>query len=716
MSSLVTDGTPVLSNRPASLQGRMLMSVVRTTLVLMLSAVTVGTAGAQDEPGYPIRDFLGLTIFTELAVSPDGRHVAFVTLADDFERNHPEMAIWRIDLDSRGRKIDALRLTATPGAYSGIRWSPEGCYLAFLSTRPPATTQQLLVLDMRGGEPLALTDPDTYSDGISAYDWLPDGNGIVFAALDPPSDEEREKAKAFYGDVVRIAEETPSTSFWQIATSEFNRPSAKRIATVATRVIEVRVSPDGRQLAYLSGPPTKPEVFTKSFSQTEVFLLPADGGEAPRQLTHNYIAEQGLQWTRDGGGLYTGGNGDPGATRTQWTQGRLFHIDLQTGQAEIVVPGFPGELNAPFGSSAYVQLPDGSLLSGATVSTRTNIYAVDPAAGRARRLTDFRGAATSPSASRDGRLIAFILATAESFPELYVARGISSLANAQAVTDFNAELDAMPMPETETIRWPNGEGDEIEGVLYWPPGRRGEANLPLIVDIHGGPWWAKTEDITFNAPFVFAYYPALLASRGYLVLEPNYRGGTGRGDAFLHAIEGYSCSRPATDVLTGVDYLIQQGWADPDRMGVMGYSYGGLMTNCLITKTDRFRAAASGAGLWNDISYFGTADNFIQNDVRNLGEAPWENLQNYWEESAIGGAGNITTPTLIVIGGADRRVPTTQGYELYRALVRLGVPAELLIFPGEDHGFVQPAHKLTKVRAEIRWLEHYVLGKGMTLE
>ncbi|KPK77136.1 MAG: hypothetical protein AMS25_16980 [Gemmatimonas sp. SM23_52] len=151
-------------------------------------------------------------------------------------------------------------------------------------------------------------------------------------------------------------------------------------------------------------------------------------------------------------------------------------------------------------------------------------------------------------------------------------------------------------------------------------------------------------------------------------------------------------------------------------MGVMGYSYGGLMTNCLITKTDRFRAAASGAGLWNDISYFGTADNFIQNDVRNLGLAPWENFQNYWEESAISGAGNITTPTLIVIGGADRRVPTTQGYELYRALVRLGVPAELLIFPGEDHGFVQPAHKLTKVRAEIRWLEHYVLGKGMTLE
>jgi dipeptidyl aminopeptidase/acylaminoacyl peptidase len=271
----------------------------------------------------------------------------------------------------------------------------------------------------------------------------------------------------------------------------------------------------------------------------------------------------------------------------------------------------------------------------------------------------------------------------------------------------------MPRPEIEAIRWPNGEGDEIEGVLYWPPGRRGEANLPLIVDIHGGPWSVRTENL---GPFGFAYYPALLASRGYLVLEPNYRGGTGRGDAFLHAIEGYSCSRPATDVLTGVDYLIQQGWADPDRMGVMGYSYGGLMTNCLITKTDRFRAAASGAGLWNDISYFGTADNFIQNDVRNLGEAPWENLQNYWEESAIGGAGNITTPTLIVIGGADRRVPTTQGYELYRALVRLGVPAELLIFPGEDHGFVQPAHKLTKVRAEIRWLEHYVLGKGMTLE
>jgi dipeptidyl aminopeptidase/acylaminoacyl peptidase len=199
------------------------------------------------------------------------------------------------------------------------------------------------------------------------------------------------------------------------------------------------------------------------------------------------------------------------------------------------------------------------------------------------------------------------------------------------------------------------------------------------------------------------------------VLEANYRGGTGRGDEFLHAIEGFSCTRPATDILTGVDFLVEQGWADPERMAVMGYSYGGVMTNCIIGLTDRFRAAASGAGIWNDISYFGTADNFIQNDVRNHAMAPWENLENYWKESAISRAGNISTPTIVTIGGADRRVPTTQGYELYRALLRMGVPAELLVFPGEPHGFRQPKHKLTKVKAELRWIDRHLKEKEVTL-
>lgn len=684
------------------------MRIARATLTLLLSLFTLSAARAQDEPGYPIEEFLGVTVFPEVAVSPDGRHIALVTLSDDFESDRPQMAIWRIDLDEGGRVTGHLRLTSRPGAYSGVRWSPDSRYLAFLRAGPPGMTPQLFVLDMRGGEALMLSDEARHSEGVVAFDWSGSGS-LIFAAPVPPGAEQRQAHEDFYGDVIRFHDQAPRTSFWQADA----RPAAsepRAIASVAAHIQELAVAPDGEQVAYVTGPPVKPEVFANSFAQSEVYLLALDGSGEPRPVTRNFVSEVSLTWNREGDGLLASGVGDPGANRTHWSQGRLYQIDLD-GEVQVVVPGFIGELNAPFGQGAYAPLPDGTVLSAAQVSTRTNFYAVDPSSGSARQLTDFAGAVSVPSASRDGETIAFVLSTRDSFPEIYVAGGVDELRQPRRVTDFNTELSAMPAPEVEAIRWQNGEGDEIEGVLYWPPGRRAEPGLPLVVDIHGGPWWARNEELTFNAPFTFAYYPALLASRGYLVLEPNYRGGTGRGDEFLHAIEGYSCSRPATDILTGVDHLVAQGWADPERAAVMGYSYGGLMTNCLITKTDRFSAAASGAGLWNDISYFGTADNFIQNEVRNLGAAPWENLENYWEESPISGAGNITTPTLIVIGGADRRVPTTQGYELYRALVHLGVPTELLIFPDEGHGFRGPDHKLTKVRAEIRWIDRYLLDQ-----
>ncbi len=685
------------------------MFAARVTSCSLFVLLTASAAVAQDEPGYPIRDFLGVTTYPEVAVSPNGRHIAVVTHSDDFEKNRPNIAIWRFDLDERGRVTGRLRLTSSPGTYSGLRWSPDSRALAFLRATPPDFKPHLLVLEMRGGEPRAISDEKVHGEGVSAYDWSSNGGVLIFAATDAPDEEERKAHEEFYGDVIRYAEQQPRTSLWRAMAADA-KADPERLTTLAMQVQELAVAPSGTEVALLSGAPAKPEPFMNSFAQVEVHSMPLDRSSEPRQLTANFVSERGLSWTRAGDALYAAGVGDPAAQRTAWTQGRLFRIDLEGG-VTVVAPDFPGELAAPFGWGAYASLPDGRLLAAANISTRTNLHAIDPRSGRAEPLTDYTGDVSSPSVSRDGSVVAFVLSTSSSFPEVYLSRGLANVGSAQPLSDFNARLTAMPVPAIETVRWSNGEGDEIEGVLYWPPGQRGAGNLPLVVDIHGGPWGSRTELITFNAPYVFAYYPALLASRGYLVLEPNYRGGAGRGEEFLHAIEGYSCSRPATDVLAGVDYVVDQGWADPDRMAVMGYSYGGLMTNCLITRTPRFRAAASGAGIWNDISYFGTADNFIQNDVRNHGAAPWENLESYWEESAISRAGDITTPTLVTIGGADRRVPTSQGHELYRALVRLGVPAELLVFPGEPHGFQQPGHKLTKVRAEIRWIDHYLLGK-----
>ncbi|MFC1528804.1 S9 family peptidase [Candidatus Latescibacterota bacterium] len=689
------------------------MKIYKVLLILFILMVPLRPAVAQDTSGYPIEDFLGCTIFNEVEVSPDGRHVAMITATDDFAKDCTDVAIWRIDLDEAGRKTGMLRLSRAEGNYNGMRWSPEGCYLAFLSTRKPAETPQLFVLDMAGGEPILLTDPEKFKEGIAAYDWLPDGNGLVFAAPELP-DKEKEKArKEYYGDALRFASQTPRTTFWRLAIADFSEKKAQILSTVDQRVEELCLSPDGMRIAYLSGPPAKPAVFYDSYAQREVFLLRAGGDAPPLQLTHNFVEEKKLQWARDGSALYANGIGKLDAKRSVWTNGRLYRIDLDNGCLDNLVPGFVGDLSPINGLAPYTQLPDGSLIVIANVSTRINAYAVDPIRHRVKPLTDYRGEVMNLSASQDGELIAFALVTNKSFPELYLATSVEKLSKARRINDFNAKLTKMPMPDVETIHWENGEDDTIEGVLYWPPGHRGEKNLPLVVDIHGGPVLAKSEAITFNNNMTFAFYPALLASRGYLVLEPNYRGSTGRGDDFQHAIEGYGISRPATDIMRGVDYVQTQGWADPDLMGVMGYSYGGQLTNCLITRTDRFLAACSGSGVWNETSCFIAYFGFIFSDFLFMGNAPWENFRNYWEESAISRAGNIRTPTLVTHGGADRNVPTSQGYEFYRALVRLDVPTELLVFPGEEHGFQKPSHKLTKVKAQIAWLDHYILGKPL---
>lgn len=681
------------------------------TAFLVLSPITFATParGQTATEGYPVEQFLRVTTYTQVAVAPDGRAVAFIAASDDFKKDVPEMAIWRLELDGSGRVTGRRRLTYTPGSYSSLHWSPDGRYVGFLSVQGDVKTPQLYLLDMQGGEPRRLSDPETDSKGVSAFDWSPDG-GIVLATPVPPTKEQREATEKFYGDAKVFPGPTPNTAFWRLSDPGGDSPKRRRVATVGTVVQEMTIAPDGRTLAYLSGPPADPEIFSNSFAQTEVYRVDLADGTS-RQLTHNFVSEGQLRWSADGKTLFAAGGGEVDAKRSVWTQGRLFRIDATTGDIRVLAPDFIGELSAPFGGDSYALLPDGTILASGNVSTRTNVYAVPAAGGEARRLTDYHGAVSALSASSDGRIVAFVVSTDSAYPEVYVARGRAELDRATPATDLNAALTAMPKPGVETVRWANGEGDTIEGVLYWPPGRRGASELPLVVDIHGGPWWARTEELTFNAPFTFAYYPALLASRGYLVLEPNYRGGTGRGSEFLHAIEGYSCSRPSTDILTGVDFLVKRGWADASRMGVMGYSYGGVLTNCIIVRTDRFAAASSGAGIYDDISYFGTADNFVQNIVRNDGKPPWENLDNYWKESAISGAGNIKTPTLVLNGGADRRVPTTQGYELYRALVWLGVPARHLVFPGEGHGFREPSHKLTKVRAELDWMDHYLLGQ-----
>ena len=306
-------------------------------------------------------------------------------------------------------------------------------------------------------------------------------------------------------------------------------------------------------------------------------------------------------------------------------------------------------------------------------------------------------------------MIAFVASDSRHFPEIYVAQGPNGMAQARPVTDLNAAFTREPLPEIETVSWDGGDGTSVEGVLFWPPGKKGQKGLPLIVDLHGGPFGvARTEAVSLQGSFLS--FPATLAARGFLVLNPNYRGSAGRGDAFTQGIEGHRCSRPSEDVIRGVESLIGRGWADRTRLGLIGYSGGGGLSKCLLSRTHLFRAVSTGAGVWNDVDLYSSTRGLMWSEAYFQGTSPGERFDLWWRESPASGLEKIRTPTLILAGESDHDSPR-QADELYRGLVARGVPAESLVFPGEGHVFTRPSHKRAKMRTEISWFEHYLLGK-----
>jgi len=647
---------------------------------------------AQESTGYEyeIEALMQAIFFREVALSPDSKQVAFVTTKNDFKKNEVDVAIWRLSLADE--EPEAIRLTQTSGKYWSLRWSPEGKYLAFLSTRAPAKAPQLFLLDTRGGEPRMLTDGSAFEHGIDAFDWVPSRDALWVAARVTPEDSMRKARDAFYGDVKRYTKDTDTiqTNISLIPLANTDQIETRANHIIPHRVSELRVSPDGAWLGMIFNPLIPDYPFPDSFAGRDVAVL-ATAGDKPLQIvSQDQVWDSDLRWSPDSESLYLSGIGEGDSSRTIWTNRRINILDIKNARIDHLTRGMSGAFRLQH------VLSDGSLIALALESTRSSLYRIRPD-GRSERIFRFKNSVRWLAITERHSPVVFPMND-----ELYLAQNLDALNAAQPITQFNADLDLEPKLTLEIIRWVNSDNDTIEGVLYGPPHLEGKQSLPLVVDLHGGPW-------SFAGEWRLRPLPAYLASRGYLVFRPNFRGGIGRGDDFLHAIEGFSCSRPADDVLTGVEYLVSQGWADPERMGVRGSSYGGLLTNCLIGRTDKFKAAVSGASFWNDISYFGSSDSWIQTDVRYRGKAPWEDLKRFWRESPISRAASITTPTLFYVGDADRRAPPSQSFEAFRALTRQGVPTELLVFPGEGHEFSKPKHKLMAVKAEIDWLSHYLL-------
>lgn len=652
-----------------------------TLTLICLSAFGFIPAVAQPVSRYTVTDFVGVTFFKQLEVSPDARHVAFITSKNNFATDRRESVIWKIDVDAQGRKTEMTSITNRPGEFSGLKWSADSRYLGFKSILANSKTQ-LVVFDTHSNKSFLVTSERKFKNGITAFDWSANGARIYFVIDDvtPPPES---KPVSF----PQPAEPDDHSTFYRLAVADLGRKEAQPFVSMADTASEFAISPDEKTIAFRPA--------------RALFLLDTTKKDSIRRLTPPFpCLDPGLKRTTNG--ILIQGCGGIKDGRMIRTQRRIYWVNPVDGHMEQLGADFTGELWAQDVTA------EGGVLAIGNVSTKWGLYYIDAATRKAREVESALGPIQQISIAANGEVVAFVTMNN---PELYIAGGINRLSNATKITDFNASFNKLPKPEIETIRWNNNDGDTIEGLLYFPPGQKGAKNLPLILDIHGGPWIARTE--SFYTPLGGAGIDgaALLATRGYLVLLPNYRGSTGRGDGFLQALNGYPCSRPATDVLSGVDYVIANGWADPKRLGVRGGSYGGRITNCVIGLTTRFKAAVSIAGFWNLTSAFSDSGGALAGF--DSFKPPWEDMTRYWEESPISHAANIKTPTLIMIGGADTAVSPAQAREQKRAFDWLEVPSELLIFPGDVHELIKPSSTRTRLEAEVAWFDHYVLGKPL---
>jgi dipeptidyl aminopeptidase/acylaminoacyl peptidase len=307
-----------------------------------------------------------------------------------------------------------------------------------------------------------------------------------------------------------------------------------------------------------------------------------------------------------------------------------------------------------------------------------------------------------------------ILVTAgalDSPEDLYLVAADGAL---DRVTHINPQVDAWILPSIETVQWTAPDGAQVEGILELPPGwTKDDGPLPLIVEIHGGPTSATHLEMRF-----WIYGRTLLPAKGYALLSPNYRGSTGYGDQFMTQLVGRENDIEVKDILAGVDALIDRGIADPERLGVMGWSNGGFLTNALIAETARFKAASSGAGVLDQVLQWAVEDT-PGHVINFMGAAlPWQNPEHYLKGSPLYGLASVTTPTLIHVGGSDPRVPPAHSRGLYRALkIYLDVPAELVVYPGAHHGLRTYTHRKAKMAWDLAWFEKYLgVGWGRTAD
>ncbi len=625
------------------------------------------------------------------SLSPDGKLVVY-TITDAVMTADKSEFVTQIWLGSADGK-ENRQLTFNEKSSTNPKWSPDGKAIAFLSPRKE-NRNNLYLLRLNGGEAEALTEFTRSS--ISDFEWSPDGKAIAFTMQDPKTEEEEknEKGKNDY----RWVDENIKMSHLYLLPIQKDASGKREVRKLTTGNYSVSSfdwSPDSKRIVFARTASPSPNDWMTS----DLLLVEIETGKIS-SLANTAAAETSPKFSPDGRTIAFLASDIP----PRWAQSRTIQIVASTGGQPRSLPASNDGQPVLIGWSADSK----RIYFTEAKGTLSQIYSVDLNANRIDELRLPPAVYTAPRLDASGKMLTFVRQTSESPQEVFAA-SLTTLSPVQ-ISRANADLKLPPIGKTELIRWKSTDGREIEGLLTYPVGYTPGKKVPLLLNIHGGP--AGVFQQTFNGGR--GIYPiATFSAKGYAVLRPNPRGSSGYGVEFRRANFKDWGGMDYQDLMTGVDKVIEMGVADPNRLGVMGWSYGGFMTSWIVTQTNRFKAASAGAPVTNLTSFTTTTDitAFIPDY---FGGQFWDAPEVYQKHSPISFVKSVTTPTMIQHGTADVRVPISQGMEFFNALKARGIPTRMLELPRQPHGPNEPKMMLIVMQSNLEWFEKYLGEKAAT--
>jgi len=628
--------------------------------------------------------------------SPDGSFFVFASNRDA-RNNGNENQLYYMRPDGG----EARKITDADDGVSNFSFSPDGAWLVFRAGE--SGEQQLWRLPVDG---ITLAEAEQITDepaGVERWDWAPDSRSIYFVRPDSlDEDNKKRREEGFTVDIKNMV--TPLSNLWILDLESDSLDTRQLTNDPEVSVTSFEISHDGRWIGFSGGSAERYERnITGSRLYADQYLMEVGTGHIER-LTDNYeVGEGGLSFSPDGRWIAFSAPDD--MTRYTMTENRVYIREVadRGGTFRKIGETFDGGVSVGFWSE------DGNTIYFNTgVKVTTQLHALDVRSGEVRQITSER-AALSVFRDDDSGVLLISYSDPTTPPTVFTVPRLDRVADRSdwvQLVDVNPQVREMALGEEVEINWTSTDGKTVGGILVKPVGYQEGQRYPLVVAIHGGP--ASADVLRFNG----GYNSQVYAGAGYAVLKPNYRGSRNYGNAHRTDIVGDYFTLGFDDIMTGVDYLIEEGIVDGDRMGVFGWSAGGHWSNWILTHTDRFKAISSGAGTMNWISMYAQSDVQRNRQFYIGDDFLYENFEPYWDQSPLKYIANASTPTMVHVVEGDPRVPSPQSVELHMALKKLGVDTELFMYPGRSHGIPGARNRYLKAVAEMAWMDYYVRGIG----